>query len=315
MTEIESKVNEFIHYTVMKNEVVDSLNCYNSDKIFVDCTLGGGGHSEEILKRISPNGRLISFDVDDDAINHASKRLEKYKNLTIIKGSYADIDKHLADLGIEKITGGIIFDLGASYHQLTCANRGFSFMKDAPLDMRFNQQQDKSAWDVVNKYKENELVEIFSLYGEERFSKRIAKAIVQNRPIDTTLQLANLIVESTPKIKTKIHPATRVFQALRIEVNQELLNFENTLKKVINLVDVGAIISLLSFHSLEDRLAKRTLKEFSSQCRCDKNVIKCCCGGKILELVNKKPIVACEDELKINPPSRSAKLRVARKIK
>ena len=195
----------FIHYTVMKNEVVDSLNCYDSDKIYVDCTLGGGGHSEEILKRISPKGRLISFDVDDDAIDHASKRLQKYDNLTIIKGSYADIDKHLSNLGIDKITGGIIFDLGASYHQLTCANRGFSFMKDAPLDMRFNQDQEFSAWDVVNKYKEDELVEIFSTYGEERFSKRIAKAIVNNRPINTTLELAELIKNSTPNIKSKIH--------------------------------------------------------------------------------------------------------------
>lgn len=308
-------MSEFIHYTVMKNEVVDSLNCYDSDKIFVDCTLGGGGHSEEILKRISSNGRLISFDVDDDAIKHASKRLEQYKNITIVKGSYADIDKHLASLGIEKITGGIIFDLGASYHQLTCANRGFSFMKDAPLDMRFNQDQDFCAWDVVNKYKETELVEIFSTYGEERFSKRIAKAIVNNRPINTTLELAELIKNSTPSIKSKIHPATRVFQALRIEVNQELLNFENTLKKVIQLCDVNAIISLLSFHSLEDRLAKRTLKLYSSSCRCDKSQMICNCGGQILELVNKKPIVASDEELRINPPSRSAKLRIARKIK
>ncbi|MBQ4646875.1 MAG: 16S rRNA (cytosine(1402)-N(4))-methyltransferase RsmH [Candidatus Gastranaerophilales bacterium] len=315
MENFESEKPNFVHYTVMKQEVVDSLNCYDSDKIFVDCTLGGGGHSEEILKRISSNGRLISFDVDDDAINHASERLKEYKNLTIIKGSYADIDIHLKNLGIEKITGGIIFDLGASYHQLTCANRGFSFMKDAPLDMRFNQQQDWCAWDVVNKYKEAELVEIFSNYGEERFSKRIARAIVQNRPINSTLELAQLIKNSTPNIKSKIHPATRVFQALRIEVNQELLNFENTLKKVIELTDVNAIISLLSFHSLEDRLAKRFLKSYSSECRCDKNIIKCACGGKLLELVNKKPIMASCEELKINPPSRSAKLRIARKIK
>lgn len=312
---MENNSSNFIHYTVMKNEVVDSLDCYNSDKIFVDCTLGGGGHSEEILKRISPNGRLIAFDVDDDAINHASNRLKEYKNLTIIKGSYADIEVHLKNLGIEKITGGVIFDLGASYHQLTCAQRGFSFMKDAPLDMRFNQEQDFSAWDIINKYKEAELVDIFSNYGEERFSKRIAKAIVQNRPINTTLELADLIKNSTPNIKSKIHPATRVFQALRIEVNHELLNFENTLEKVIKLTDIGAIISLLSFHSLEDRLAKRTLKLYSASCRCDKNVIKCCCGGQLLELVNKKPIMASDEELKINPPSRSAKLRVARKIK
>lgn len=305
--------NKFVHYTVMKNEVVDSLNCYNSDKIFVDCTLGGGGHSEEILKRISPKGKLISFDVDNDAIEFATERLKKYDNLTIINASYTEIAEQLNRLGIEKITGGIIFDLGASYHQLTCAERGFSFMKDAPLDMRFNQNQDFSAYDVVNKYSEKDLVEIFSCYGEERFSKRIAHAIVQNRPIKTTLELSELIINSTPRIKTKIHPATRVFQALRIEVNHELLNFENTLLKVINLCDVGAIISLLTFHSLEDRLAKRTLKLYSS-CRCDKYAPVCTCGGKLLELVNKKPITAGAEELKINPPSRSAKLRVAMRV-
>ena len=305
--------NKFVHYTVMKNEVVDSLNCYNSDKIFVDCTLGGGGHSEEILKRISPKGKLISFDVDNDAIEFATERLKKYDNLTIINASYTEIAEQLNRLGIEKINGGIIFDLGASYHQLTCAERGFSFMKDAPLDMRFNQNQDFSAYDVVNKYSEKDLVEIFSCYGEERFSKRIAHAIVQNRPIKTTLELSELIINSTPRIKTKIHPATRVFQALRIEVNHELLNFENTLLKVINLCDVGAIISLLTFHSLEDRLAKRTLKLYSS-CRCDKYAPVCTCGGKLLELVNKKPITASAEELKINPPSRSAKLRVAMRV-
>ena len=313
MLETNNTKNNFVHYTVMKNEVVDSLNCYGSDKIFVDCTLGGGGHSEEILKRISKNGRLISFDVDDDALEFAKERLKNFENVTIIKGSYADIDLHLKKLGIEKITGGVIFDLGASYHQLTCANRGFSFMKDAPLDMRFNKDQDFSAYDIVNKYSENDLVSIFSTYGEERFSKRIARAIVQNRPINTTLELADLIKNSTPRIKTKIHPATRVFQALRIEVNQELLNFENTLLKVINLCDVGAIISLLTFHSLEDRLAKRTLKLYSS-CRCDKYAPVCTCGGKLLELVNKKPITATEEEIRINPPSRSAKLRVAMRV-
>lgn len=314
MEKKESK-EKFVHYTVMKKEVVDSLHCENSDKIFVDCTLGGGGHSEEILKRISPKGRLIAFDVDEDAIEFASERLKNYKNLTIIKGSYADIDKHLENLGIEKITGGIIFDLGASYHQLTSQIRGFSFLKDSPLDMRFNQEQSFSAYDVVNKYSECDLVRIFSEYGEERFSKRIAHAIVSKRPLNTTLELSDLIINSTPKIKTKIHPATRVFQAIRIEVNKELLNFENTLTKVINLTDIGAIISLLTFHSLEDRLAKRTLKLYSSSCRCDKYSPVCNCGGQILELVNKKPITASEEELKINPPSRSAKLRIAKKLR
>lgn len=303
---------KFVHYTVMKQEVVDSLNCFNSDKIFVDCTLGGGGHSEEILKRISPKGRLIAFDVDDDAINAAKERLKDYKNVTIIKGSYLDIDKHLADLGIEKITGGVIFDLGASYHQLTCAKRGFSFKKDAPLDMRFNQQQDFSAYDVINNYKESELVEIFSKYGEERFSKRIAAAIVNNRPIKTTNELSELIIKSTPKIKSKIHPATRVFQAVRIEVNHELLNFENTLLKVINLVEIGAIISVLTFHSLEDRVAKHTLKGYlkakvNKYNKEEESEIA-------LELVNKKPIMASDAELKENAPSRSAKLRIAKRV-
>ncbi len=304
---------DFIHYTVMKNEVVDSLCCENSNKIYVDCTLGGGGHSEEILKRISSDGRLIAFDVDDDAINFASKRLEKYKNVTIIKGSYVDIDKHLDNLGIKKITGGVIFDLGASFHQLTKAERGFSFLKDAPLDMRFNQQQDFCAWDIINKYSEKDLINIFSKYGEERFSKRIASAIIKNRPINTTKELSELIINSTPRIKSKIHPATRVFQAIRIEVNNELLNFENTLLKVINLVDVGAIISLLSFHSLEDRIAKQLLKKYST-CRCDKYEPICKCGGKLLEIINKKPITATDEEIKINPPSRSAKLRVAKRV-
>ena len=165
--------------------------------------------------------------------------------------------------------------------------------------MRFNQEQDFCAYDIVNKYKEKELVEIFSKYGQERFSKRIAAAIVKNRPINTTTELADLIKNSTPHIKTKIHPATRVFQALRIEVNDELLNFENTLNKVINILDVNAIIVLLTFHSLEDRVAKHTLRTYA---------------GKTIELINKKPICASEDEIENNPPSRSAKLRAARKI-
>lgn len=311
---MENEKEKFIHYTVMKHEVVDMLDCYNSNKIYVDCTLGGGGHSEEILKRISPSGRLISFDIDDDAIEAASERLKGYKNLTIVKGSYLDIDKHLENLGIEKITGGVIFDLGASYHQLTSKNRGFSFLKDSPLDMRFNKDQSFCAYDIVNKYKENELVEIFSKYGEEHFSKRIAKAIVQNRPISTTMELSDLIIKSTPKVNTKIHPATRVFQALRIEVNSELLNFENTLLKVINLTDINAIISVLTFHSLEDRLAKQILKLYSQACRCDKTVPICKCGGRKLELINKKPITASDNELKENPPSRSAKLRGAKRV-
>ncbi len=307
-------MNDFKHYTVMLNEAVDALECDDSDKIFVDATLGGGGHSELILKKISQRGRLISFDIDHEAIEASKKRLSKYKNLTIVHDSYTNIKKNLLDLGIDKITGGIIYDLGASYHQLTTAQRGFSFLKDAPLDMRFDLNSDFCAWNVVNYYNEQKLVEIFSKYGEEHFSKRIAHAIVNSRPVNTTLQLANLIKASVPRSNSKIHPATRVFQAIRIEVNHELLNFENSLKEVVSLLDSGAIISVITFHSLEDRLAKSILKNLSLNCRCDKNVPFCKCEGKLVELINKKPIYPGEEEIKINPPSRSAKLRVARRV-
>ena len=307
---------EFKHYTVMKQEAVDALEC-RSGRVYVDCTLGGGGHSELILQRIQPDGRLVAFDIDQDAIDAASERLKDYKNLTIVKASYTNIKQTLAELGIEKITGGVLFDLGASYHQFNKANRGFSFSKEAPLDMRFNQDADFSAYDVVNGYSENDLVQIFSEYGEERFSKRIAKKIVKVRKaknIETTTELADLIVNCTPHIKTSIHPATRVFQAIRIEVNQELTNVKNTLNDVLDLLDISAIISVISFHSLEDRLVKNLFRYHSQKCHCEPNQMICKCPPPKLELVNKKPIIASDEEIKENPPSRSAKLRIARCI-
>ena len=307
-------VKEFKHYTVMLNEAALGLNPKGSNKVFVDATLGGGGHSKLIAENLGDRGRLIAFDVDCDAINKARETLKDFKNVTIINDSYTKIPEYLEKMGIEKIDGGIIFDLGASYHQLTSEDRGFSFMKDAPLDMRFNQKGEKTAFDVVNTYKEGDLVRIFQDYGEERFSKRIARAIINNRPIYTTLQLADLIKKTTPKTNSRIHPATRVFQALRIEVNDELLNFENTLKRVVNLLDSGAIISIITFHSLEDRIAKNVLRDFAKSCRCDKTEPVCKCEGKILDLINKKPIVASKEEIRINSPSRSAKLRLAQKI-
>ena len=306
---------EFRHYTVMKNEAVDALEC-EEGKIYVDCTLGGGGHSELILQRISPSGKLFAFDIDDDAINYASERLKDYDNLTIIKDSYTNIKSQMAAHGIDKITGGVLLDLGASYHQLTKAERGFSFMHDAPLDMRFNMDSDFSAYDVVNGYSEEELVKIFSEYGEERFSKRIAKAIVtirEKNPIKSTLELAELIKKSTPRIKSSIHPATRVFQAIRIEVNGELRNVNKILTDVLDLLGYGAIISVISFHSLEDRIVKRLFKYEAQKCRCN-NMI-CTCEPPRIELVNRKPIIASDEEIRENPPSRSAKLRVARYIK
>ena len=306
--------DDFKHYTVMLNEAVDALEC-KGGKIYVDCTLGGGGHSELILKRISPNGRLIAFDIDEEAIRHASERLREYTNLTIVKSSYTNIKAELARLGIEKITGGVILDLGASYHQLTKQERGFSFSKDAPLDMRFDMDSDFSAYDVVNKYSEEDLVRIFSEYGEERFSKRIAKKIVETRraePIRTTKELADIIIKAAPHIKSNIHPATRVFQAIRIEVNNELKNVNIVLNDILDLLDVGGIISVISFHSLEDRIVKQIFKYESAKCRC--NDMICKCPPPRIELVNKKPIMASDEEIKENPPSRSAKLRVARKI-
>ena len=308
-------MDDFKHYTVMLNEAVDALECKNG-KIYIDCTLGGGGHSELILKRIQPNGKLIAFDIDDEAIAHSKERLKKYSNLTILKSSYTNIKTELAKLGIEKITGGVILDLGASYHQLTKQERGFSFSKDAPLDMRFDMEAEFSAYDVVNTYKEEDLVRIFSEYGEERFSKRIAKSIVEIRrtkPIRTTKELADIIVKTTPHIKSSIHPATRVFQAIRIEVNNELKNVKNVLYDILDLIDIGGIISVISFHSLEDRIVKQIFKRESQKCRC--NNIICTCKPPKIELVNKKPIIAGEIEIKENPPSRSAKLRVVRCIR
>ena len=309
-------MEEFKHYTVMRNEAVDALNC-ESGKIYVDCTLGSGGHSELILSRIQPDGKLISFDVDEDAIKAASKRLEHYENLIIVKDSYTNIKKVLQRLGIEKISGGVLLDLGASYHQLTKQERGFSFSKDAKLDMRFNQDAGFSAYDVVNSYSEKELVRIFSEYGEERFSKRIAKKIVEKRsekPIETTLQLAELVLGAVPKIKHKIHPATRVFQAIRIEVNQELNNVKKVLEDIIPLMSIGAIISVISFHSLEDRLVKNFFKQKAARCNCPPNKAICDCPPSSLKIVTKKPVCADEKEIRENPPSRSAKLRVAQRI-
>ena len=308
--------NDFQHYTVMANEAVDMLDC-KPGKIYVDATLGGGGHSELILRKIQPDGRLIAFDIDSDAIESAGKRLKDYKNLTIVKESYSNIKKVLQDLGINEITGGIVFDLGASYHQLTKQERGFSFMKDAPLDMRFDKDSDFSAYDVVNSYPEEELIRIISEYGEERFTKRIVKNIVNYRKarnIETTGELADIIKNAVPKTKEKIHPATRTFQAIRIEVNHELQNIKNTLNDVLTLLSVGAIISIISFHSLEDRLVKQCFKYYASKCRCKPTDPVCHCKPPMLELINKKPITASELEIKENHPSRSAKLRGAKKI-
>ncbi len=298
---------EFKHFPVMAKEATEAL-CLESGKVYVDATLGGGGYSAIIAKKILPDGKLFSFDVDNDAIKAASERLQGFKNVKIIKDSHVNIREHLNEMGVEKITGGVVYDFGASFYQLTNGERGFSFQKDAPLDMRFNQDADFSAYDVVNGYREDDLVRIFSEYGEERFSKRIAKAIVETRrksPIETTSELSDLIINSTPRIKSKIHPATRVFQAIRIEVNGELENIKDTLRNILPVLETGAIISAVTFHSAEDRIVKNFFRDNSARFHED---------GK-LEILTKKPLTATEEELKINPPSRSAKLRFAKVIK
>ncbi len=316
-------MGEYKHYPVMLNEAVNALECTDG-KLYIDATLGGGSYSELILKKISPNGRLISFDVDIDAINFSKQKLKSYENLTIVNDSYTNIKKYLDENNIKEITGGIVFDLGASVPQLTSKERGFSFLSESKLDMRFNQFGDLSAYDVVNDYKEDELVRIFSEYGEERFSKRIAKKIVEtrkNNKIETTKDLVNIIFEAAPRIKSKIHPATRVFQAIRIEVNHELDNIKNTLNDVLTLLSNNAILSIVTFHSLEDRIVKQFFKHYSKEWispwgqehaviypEAEKY------NPPLLELINKKPIQATEEEIKINPPSRSAKLRVAKRI-
>jgi len=306
----------FNHTTVMLNEAVEALDP-QSEKIYVDGTLGGGGHSRLIAEKILPDGRLFSFDVDDDAILAASENLKGMDNVKIIKSSYVNIPQELEKEGITKISGGILFDLGASFHQLTCGERGFSFMKEAPLDMRFDREQDLTAFDIVNNFKEAELADIFYLYGEERFSRKIAKIITETRKIkkiQTTTELAELVKKNIPFIKKGFHPATRVFQALRIAVNQELSAIETTLQQTVHLLDKDAKIVVISFHSLEDRLVKNIFKKLSSSCLCPPEQLICSCPPKQLKILTKKPICPSDDEIKLNPSARSAKMRAAVKL-
>lgn len=307
---------EFIHKTVLLNEAVDGLNC-RSEKLYIDATLGGGGHSFEIAKRIGAKGQLLAFDVDKDAIKAASEKLKDFQNVKIIKSSYTQIPATLEELGIEKITGGVLFDLGASYHQLTKQERGFSFMKEAFLDMRFNKDDVLTAYEIVNKYTETEIANIIFKYGEERYSRRIAKKIVEKRkekPVETTTELANIVKFSVPFSKYGIHPATKTFQALRIAVNKELAVIETTLQHIIHLLDKDARIVVISFHSLEDRLVKNIFKMYSSACLCPTEQIICSCEPKQLKILTKKPVMSSSEELKDNPSARSAKMRVAEKL-
>ena len=309
---------EFKHYSVMLNECIDMLNI-KSDGIYVDCTLGGAGHSSEILKKLSSKGRLIGIDQDLDALAASKKRLEKYDNVTYVHDNFYNIKEILKELQIDKVDG-ILMDLGVSSYQLDEGGRGFSYMKDAPLDMRMNRERTFSAYNVINEYSADELFRILKEYGEERFSRRIADRIVEKRklkPIETTSELVKIIDECIPaKFKREGgHPAKRTFQAIRIEVNSELSILNKTIEDGIAALNKDGVMAIITFHSLEDRIVKNKFRELTDPCTCPKEIPMCVCGKKpVIKLINKKPIEATKEELDDNSRSRSAKLRGCKKI-
>ena len=306
---------EFSHLSVMPNECIEGLNI-KPDGVYVDATTGGGGHSYLIAQRLSEKGRLICFDRDDDALAAAGKRLAEFSNITFVKSNFENIYDVLHSMGVTEIDG-ILFDLGVSSYQLDNAERGFSYMKDAPLDMRMDRSEGISAYDVVNGYDRRELTRIISTYGEERFAPAIAAAIERNRPIDTTLQLAEIIRNAMPAAarREKQHPAKRTFQALRIEVNGELHAEEKAVADAVKLMSKGGRIAVISFHSLEDRIVKQIFAKEVKGCTCPPDFPVCvCCKKPTLKLITKGALVASEKEQIENPRARSAKLRIAERI-
>ena len=307
------------HYSVMLAETVDSLNI-KPGGVYVDCTLGGAGHSARILEKMGGDGKLVGIDRDEYAIQKASQRLEKYKdNILLIKGNFCDAPELLSENGIHKIDG-VVADLGVSSFQLDNADRGFSYMHDAPLDMRMSRQDKLSAYDVVNGYEEKELSRIINLYGEERFASKIAYNICRTRekqPIKTTAELAEVVKNSIPA-KNRAdgpHPAKRTFQAIRIEVNGELDVIDKMILGLFPMLEPGGRMAVITFHSLEDRIVKHTFAELAKGCECPPDFPVCVCGKKPQGVVvTKKPILPSEQELEENPRSRSAKLRVCEKI-
>ena len=313
--------NDFYHTTVLLHETVDSLNL-KPDGIYVDATLGGAGHSEYLLSQLSDRGHLYCFDQDHQAINNAQKRLEAYVargQVTFIKDNFRNLKERLAEQGITEIDG-ILYDLGVSSPQLDERERGFSYKKDAPLDMRMDQEANLTAYDVVNTYNYHDLVRIFFKYGEDKFSKQIARKIEDVRkvkPIETTTELADIIKSAKPakELKKKGHPAKQIFQAIRIEVNDELKAAEESLSQAMDLLALGGRVSVITFHSLEDRLTKQLFKE-----RTTLDVPK---GLPFIPedlepkyaLVNRKPILPSPEEVAANHRAHSAKLRVIKKIR
>ena len=313
-------MKEFVHYSVMLNEVLDALNI-KGDGIYVDGTLGGAGHSTEICKRLT-TGRLIGFDQDEDAIRAATDKLKENHQLekvTIVHSNYENMKEELEKLGISKVDG-ILLDLGVSSFQLDTGERGFSYMQeDAPLDMRMDRRNPKTAATILNEYSEEELFHIIRDYGEDKFAKNIAKHIVakrQQQPFETVGQLNEVIDASIPAKmkKTGGHPSKRTFQALRIELNRELFVLEENLDDMIDLLNEEGRLAIITFHSLEDRIVKNSFKKNEDPCTCPKDFPVCVCGKKSKgKQLTRKPILPSERELEENSRSKSAKLRVFRK--
>ena len=305
---------EFSHKSVLLNETIENLNI-KEDGIYADLTLGKGGHSKEILKKLSPKGLLIGLDQDKDAIKAARENLKDFSNVLYFNENFENIENVLDEAGFNRIDGALM-DIGVSSYQIDNGDRGFSYMKEGPLDMRMNKDNELTAKQIVNDYSLDELWKIFSEYGEERYSKTIAKAIVDYRKmheINTTLQLRNIVMKSVNT--SEAHPKKRVFQALRIEVNRELEVLENTLEKIVDRLNKNGRLCVITFHSLEDRIVKNKFKEMSKKCICPPDFPVCVCNHeKKVKLISKKPILPSKDELKNNNRSHSAKLRVCERI-
>ena len=315
----------FHHVTVLLEEAVDGLSV-KPDGIYVDCTLGGAGHSERIAAQLGPSGRLIAFDQDEAAIENARKRLSPYMDrVTLVRSNFRHLMARLLEAGVSTHEGvpqvdGILFDLGVSSPQLDEAERGFGYRHDAPLDMRMDRSAELTASDIVNGWDERKIADILDRYGEERFARRIAKAIVEarsRRPIATTGELAELVKEAIPAAarRTGGHPARRSFQALRIAVNDELGAEEDALHQAVACLKPGGRVAVITFHSLEDRICKQIFTGYVKSCTCPPDFPMCVCGARgVLRLVNRKPIEPGAKEVAANPRARSAKLRIAEKL-
>ncbi|MBO4988547.1 MAG: 16S rRNA (cytosine(1402)-N(4))-methyltransferase RsmH [Lachnospiraceae bacterium] len=308
---------EFKHKSVLLDETIEGL-AIKPDGIYVDGTLGGGGHSYQICRKLSKQGRLIGIDQDDAAIEAATARLQEFADrVTVVRSNYCNMKNVLQELGIEKVDG-IVLDLGVSSYQLDTVERGFSYKYDTDLDMRMDRRQTLTAKDIVNNYSEKELFRIFRDYGEEQFSQNIAKHIVRNRQekeIQTTFELNEIIKAAIPaKMRTNGHPSKRVFQAIRIECNKELDVLRDTMDTMVELLNPGGRLSIITFHSLEDRIVKSAYRKYENPCTCPPEFPVCVCGKKPLgKSVSRKPILPSKEELEVNSRSKSAKLRVFEK--